>query len=89
MWLITRLELGRLLDRQIARVRALQDAINVPCCLAELFRQIGAIDDEAAGFRKNRTGIDRRDAGAGRWLPSRCNSAVWPSDPLAGHFSET
>ena len=42
------LELGRLLNRQIARVGALQDAIDVACRLAELFRQIGAIGDEAA-----------------------------------------
>jgi hypothetical protein len=60
------LELGRLLNWQIAGVSALQDAIDVPCCLAELFRQIGTIGNEAARFRKDGTGIDRRDAGAGR-----------------------
>jgi hypothetical protein len=54
------------LNWQIAGVSALQDAIDVPCCLAELFRQIGTIGNEAARFRKDGTGIDRRDAGAGR-----------------------
>jgi hypothetical protein len=39
---------SRLLNRQIARVCTLQDAIDVPCCLAELFRQISTIGDEAA-----------------------------------------
>ena len=41
-------EFGRPLNRQIARVRALQDAIDVACRLAEPFREIGAIGDEAA-----------------------------------------
>ena len=34
------LELGRLLNWQIAGVSALKDAIDVPCCLAELFGEI-------------------------------------------------
>jgi hypothetical protein len=33
-------ELGRLLNRQIARVGTFQNAIDVPRCLAKLFRQI-------------------------------------------------
>jgi hypothetical protein len=41
-------EFGRLLDRQIARVCTLQDAIDVTCRLAELFRQIGTVGNEAA-----------------------------------------
>src|SRR5262249_601175 len=58
-------ELGRPLNRQIAGIRTLQDAIDVPCRLAELFRQISSVSDEAAGFRKDGTGVDRWNAGVG------------------------
>ena len=38
----------RLLNRQIGWLGALEDAVDVPCCLAELFREISAISDQAA-----------------------------------------
>jgi hypothetical protein len=46
------LELGRLLNRQIAGISTLEDAIDVPCRLAELFRQVSSVSYEAARLRR-------------------------------------
>src|SRR5436190_10340904 len=53
-----KLVLDRLLDRQIRQLGALEDAVDVTCRLAELFREVSAIGDQAARFHKKGDEID-------------------------------
>ena len=66
------LVLCRLLHRQIGKLGALEDAVNVLRRLAKLFGVIGTIIDQTTLFREKTIEIDRRHAIAGR----QCNDQV-------------
>src|SRR5215469_16835659 len=52
------LEFGWLLDRQIGWLGAFENAIDVPCRVAEFFGAIISIGNQAARFRKKAVAVD-------------------------------
>ena len=60
------LELGRLLNRQIARLDAFEDAIDVARRASELVGKISPIGDQAASGDELAGGVDRRQFVPGR-----------------------
>ena len=61
-------ELGRRLHRQVGRLLALEDAIDVRCRSPELVAQIGPIGDQAAG--RDEQAIPNRSRAVGAELPA-------------------
>jgi hypothetical protein len=59
------------LHRQVARLLALENAINVACRAADQIVGIGPIGDKAAVYGVIAEGIDRRKFVAGRYSASR------------------
>src|SRR5215831_17604297 len=77
--------LGRRLYRQVARLLALQDAIDVGSGAAELIKRIGSVADQAAINDVITEGIDRRQSQAGR----KSDDEVAPSTRAAPSNNET
>jgi hypothetical protein len=60
------LVLSRRLDRQIARLRALEDAVDIVCRAPHLVDWIRTIGDQATSGRPEAKSVDRRQSIAGR-----------------------
>jgi hypothetical protein len=70
------LELDRGLDRKLARLRALEDAIGVGRCLPIRIELVNSIGQQAADFSEDSARIDGRETGASCQRCDRCTMDV-------------